>query len=123
MNLKTRKRKKLYRVLIVAFLVVIFFWLAKGAFGAYQKKQFSQQNLQTAQDHVNQLKAQEATLSSELQQMKTPAGIEEEIVSRYNVAKSGEHVIYIVHNTHDTHNTQTTPPPQKHWWEKLLHWF
>jgi len=50
----------------------------------------------TAKQRFDDIKKREGNLESQIETLKTPEGIEEEIRSKFNVVKPGEQVILIV---------------------------
>jgi len=62
------------------------------------------------------MKAREGVLSGEIDKLQTPSGIEEEIKSKFNVAKEGERVAVIVDRPEDV---ATTTSEIKPWYKRL----
>lgn len=90
------KKKKPMLGVAAAILIVILVVLVRGVWGIYHKYSRSRSNLAAAQTELQELQEREEELSFKIQRLRTEHGIEEEIVSKYNVAKEGERVIHIL---------------------------
>ena len=116
---KKRVRKFLYSKGVVAVLAVFVLILAHATWGVYQKEQESQTAAAASESELGKLQDRQAVLQSEIARLKTDEGVEEEIRSKFSVAKPGEDLIIIV-NPDDATNTQTLPKPSL--WDRVKGW-
>jgi len=69
---------------------------------------------------VENLRARDAELSSKIERLKTEAGLEEEIRSKFTVAKNNENMVIVV----EENNTNATNTAERaSFWQKFLDFF
>ena len=81
-----------------------------------QKERTSAKEAELLQAKVVALAEREAVLRDEIGRLETSAGVEEEIKSKFNVAKEGERVAIIVDRPQEVATTTPTPSP---WYKRL----
>ncbi len=93
---KRRLRELLYSrpSLIILFILVLF--AGRGVFHMYEKYAQAAVDKRGVESQVALLSAREDFLVSEVERLKTPTGIEQEIRQKFNVKKEGEQVAVIV---------------------------
>lgn len=106
------------KVTIVALFVLVFF-AARGVWGVYRKAKESSASLAIAEKAYAELDNRQAVLVAQIAALKTSRGIEEEIRSRYEVAKPGEEVALIVDDATATPAATSSEPS---WWDELVSW-
>jgi len=99
---------------VIVFILVIF--LAKANYNIYQKSKLSSDNYAGVKRDYDGLKARKEMLESEINRLKTDNGIEEEIRSKFNVAKPGETVVVVINNSTST----DTNNQNKGFWSNFL---
>lgn len=110
-------RKRMYStpVLLILFIVTILSF--RGAYTMMVKERVSLAQTNKLSAEYANLKIREGELSLEFERLKTMSGIEEEIKSKFNVAKAGEMVAVIVDNEDEG---STTTPKKLPWWKRFL---
>ncbi len=89
-------KEKLYSKTTVFILLVLALLLAKGAVNIYIKERESRKNKEEAELELINMQNRAEELKQASERLKTPVGIEQEIRSKFGVAKEGEKVILIV---------------------------
>ena len=117
-----RKLKRLVYskpTVVVLFIVVLF--LLNGVWNVYQKERDTNEKKVMVQRELDELESRERELRKEVNRLSTKRGIEEEILGKFNVARSGEGIIVIV----DAPEGDRTSDEQekKSWWLRILEWF
>ena len=93
---KRRMRNLVYSKISLFFLLVIIFLLAYTIWGVYQKERETQiKKTQRAQVLI-EIEERERVLEEEIERLSTERGVEEEIRSKFDVARAGEQVLVIV---------------------------
>jgi len=107
---KSRRKFKRYlyspaAIVVLAFIIII---LGRSVWNIYEKYSLSSDRLSQAQSQLAQLKAQEETLSSSIDQLSTASGTEAALRTNFRVVKPGESLAVIVNREPTT--TATTSP-------------
>ncbi|MDQ5950098.1 MAG: hypothetical protein QG585_38 [Patescibacteria group bacterium] len=100
-------KEKLYSKTTVFILLVLALLLAKGVVNIYIKERESRKNKEEAELELINMQNRAEELKQASERLKTPVGIEQEIRSKFGVAKEGEKVILIVEEE------ETIPVEQK----------
>jgi len=93
---KRKIRRIMYSPLSLIILFLILFFVVKGFFGVYQKYSFSKDELLKSESELQLLKDKKEKIDHKIQNLETETGIEQEIRSKFDVAKEGEKLIVIV---------------------------
>ena len=109
---KRKVRAILYHWATLIFLFVFVLFAIHSTWMVYSKKRESEVQKETALRNLTTLTARSTELDSKIEKLETPAGIEEEIRAKFNVAKEGESVVVIVP---DQSKTATTTGPVGFW--------
>lgn len=118
---KRKVRNILHSKITLVILFVILIFLAKGAIGIFIKAKSSVDNLREVKKEYQSLQDRKAVLSNSINKLKTPEGIEAEIRSKYNVAKSGEVDIVMIDPTSTGTDNQNVLGGG--FWNRILGWF
>lgn len=118
---KKKIRKVIYSKTFLVVMLVFIVILAKATYEIYQKERLSSENLSETQKEYDGLKSRETMLNSEISKLKTDTGIEEEIRSKFDVAKPGETVVVVVGN--DSSSTDDQSDQNEGFWQSFLNWF
>ena len=102
----------------IAVLLVLIFFVARGAWSVYKKEEDSKNSLDIAEKAYAELQGRQDLLASQIAALKTSRGVETEIRSRYEVAKPGEEVALVVDDATTSTEASSTPT----WWESLMSW-
>ena len=93
---KRRMGNLVYSKISLFFLLVIIFLLAYTIWGVYQKERETQiKKTQRAQVLI-EIEERERVLEEEIERLSTERGVEQEIRSKFDVARAGEQVLVIV---------------------------
>ena len=112
-----------YTIATVLVLCVILFFIARASFGAYQKMRASTEKRHRAEQTQNELQARLDSLSKKVEYLDTERGLEEEIRSKFNVAKEGEEVFVIVGDEGEKSiSASTTQSVLSRFWNWITFW-
>lgn len=89
-------KSKLYSKWVVVALTILLLILAKAVFNIYFKERESRRVMNLTRDRLYILQERKERISEQSESLKTSVGVEEEIRSKFNVAKPGEEVIVVV---------------------------
>ena len=112
----------IYSKPVLVILLIILLWVIYGTWGVFQKERESRANLLRVQNQLANLQERSSELSADVARLNTVQGKEEEIRSKYEVAKPGEELLVIV----DKDGAETSSPPQTGWqrfWSDVTHIF
>lgn len=115
---KKQFKKIIYSKFSLAVLLVSVIFLGRSTYDIYKKYRISSENYATVKKDYDNLKIRKEMLDSEVSRLKTDSGIEEEIRSKFNVAKPGETVVIVVNSSGST-STDTTNL-NKGFWSSFL---
>lgn len=93
---KRRFKKFLYSKFSVFILIVVFLFMGKAVFNAYQKYAVSSEGKQSVLEEVHEITERKEFLEEELSRLQSERGVEEELRKKFQIAKPGEQVIIIV---------------------------
>ncbi len=96
---KRQIKKVIYSRVTIFILFIAVIFLARSTYSIYQKAQLSSANYNETKKEYDSLKERQTMLNSEIASLKTDTGVEEEIRSKFSVAKPGETVVVVVDNT------------------------
>lgn len=114
-------RRLLYSPIAIILLTVAFVLLLKAALGAYTNEQRSREELQNVRQNAEELSGREEFLSTEIERLESPRGLEEELRNKYPVAKEGERMIIIVEPEEDL--SVPAEADKKGFWSKVFNIF
>ena len=116
---KKNIRKVIYsRITIFVFIIIVIF-LVRAVYDIYQKERMSAKSVSSVEENYNSLKARQSMLKSEIERLSTDKGVEEEIRSKFSVAKPGETVVVII----DSGSTSTgLENVEVGFWQKIFGW-
>lgn len=114
---KRSPRRPAYHYVIAVVLTILLVSFLFMLIDIIHKEEIARHAANDARRELESLRAREATLTQNLQDLETARGQEASIRETYGVAKPGEEVIIVVE-----------PPPEKPlqalpWWNILLGWF
>lgn len=114
---KRQLKRALYSTGAIAILVVVVFFLGHATWDVYQKAKMTDGKRQEALTELIRLQKQEAILQDQLKRLQTARGLEEEVRTKFNVAKEGEKVVTIV----SPQNGEGGGAPQAApWWKRIF---
>jgi cell division protein FtsB len=115
---KNRWRRFVYSRATIIILAILVVLMAHGVWDVYQKERLSATDSAEAAANLKILQDRQAVLSGDISKLSTPEGTEEEIRSKYSVAKPGENMV-IMTNPGAT-STASTPTTTESWWQKII---
>ena len=110
----------MYHRLTLGLLVCVTVVVAHSTWNVYRKKQESEQMRGISQKQVDELQSRDLELQAQIERLSTTPGVEEEIRSKFSVAKNGENMVVVVPTTYSA-STTTMPGPT--FWQKVWHFF
>jgi cell division protein FtsB len=117
---KKNIRKVMYsRITIFIFFIIVIF-LVREVYDIYKKERMSAKSVASVEDNYNDLKNRQNMLKSEIERLNTDKGIEEEIRSKFSVAKPGETVVVVIDNSSST--STDSESVEKGFWNKIFGW-
>ncbi len=117
---KRKLRGVLYHRVTLVVLGILVLILIHSTWTVYKKKEESEQLKIIAQNRVDELNDRDTDLKSKIDKLATPSGIEEEIRSKFSVAKENENVVVIVP---DEAKEATTTVKTESFWQKILNFW
>lgn len=117
---KRQIRRVVYSPKIALLLLIVFIFLAKGAWGAYTKERESRSNLDKVEENHAKALEREAFLLEEIEKLNTEEGVDKEIREKFNVTKPGEEVVLVVESENSPSEESVE---KKGFWERLVGFF
>jgi hypothetical protein len=116
---KRKLRSFLYNKWFLGFLGLLVILAIHSTWNVYQKQRESETILHLAEVQSTELEARQKELQTKITSMQTAQGMEEEIRSKFNVAKPGENVVVILDQSDSTSTSTTTIS----FWQKIVKFF
>jgi len=111
---KRKIRSMLYSKPVIALLFLATGLLLMSAYNRYEAAAETKHRLDTRQAELNALSDRAEVLEAKVRYLEDERGVEEELRSRFDVAKEGEEVVVIVDDRPATNaNLETTTLPEK----------
>ena len=116
MDFQRKKQLKniVYSKVFLVILLILAFFLGRSTYDIYKKSKLSYSNYIEVKRDYDSLIARKYMLESEMNRLATDNGIEEEIRSKFNVAKPGEVVVTIINSSGST-STDTNSSSKSFW--------
>ena len=109
----------MYNRVTLAVLLVVVLFVLNSTWSVYQKKRESERLKNVALGNVENLRGRNSELQVKIERLGTEVGIEEEIRSKFNVAKQEENVVIIVPKS----ETNATSTNSSSFWQKVKKFF
>lgn len=93
---KRKLRNILYSKAILSILGILILLLLYSVWGVYEKERETRVKKSQRVEILDELRGRETLLQNEVDRLSTERGIEEELRSKFEVAREGEEVIVIV---------------------------
>jgi cell division protein FtsB len=113
---RQKLRRKMYSIPVLLFLLLVAVFTSKGAYNILIKERQSAKEVVVLSEKIGALAEREEKLKYEVETLETDSGIEEEIKSKFNLARAGEHVALIVEK--GDIDASTTPEGGS-WWKRF----
>ena len=113
---KRKVRRLIYHRVTLILLAILVLFAIHSTWVVYQKKRTSQEMKDVSLRNVEELRLRDEELKWRIERLQTPPGIEEEIRSKFTVAKGGESMVIVV----DNQSQSTSTASQKtSFWQKV----
>jgi cell division protein FtsB len=121
---KRKIRSTLYSKPVIGLLVVVSGFLIVSAYNRYEVAHETKHRLDVRQAELDALKEREASLEAKVRYLEDDRGVEEELRSRFDVAKEGEEVVIIMDDRSEVSSQEvSTPTPEPpSFLERLRFW-
>ena len=113
---KSKIRGVMYHKVTLGILAVITLVMLHSTWSVYQKKVESEGLKQISLQNVKELEERNAALVAKIGRIDTQPGLEEEIRSKFSVAKDNENVVVIIPNQSEK---ASTTPKSVNFWAKI----
>ena len=117
---RTVLRRAIYAKPTILFLGIIAVFALHGAWGMYEKSEDASGRAQKAEVELAKQKDRESELKVDIARLSTERGVEEEIRSRFMVAKNGEHIMIISSGDEEKAHTVTVVEDDRTTLQKVL---
>ena len=117
---KRKVRAVMYNRVTLGFLFVLVLLALHSTWRVYNKKMASEQMKNITMEQVKGLRDRNSDLEAKIDELATVSGIEQEIRSKFSVAKDNERMVVVVPST-DSEATST--PRSIGFWESLKNYF
>ena len=117
---KRKIRSVMYHKATLATLCLLVLLFAHSTWVVFQKKRASEELKNGSLQAVAILLARDTELKSRIDRLETEPGIEEEIRSKFTVAKNGENMVVVVE---DAPTAMSTTTPDSGFLQKIWHFF
>ncbi len=107
------------RVSLVVVSVFVFL-MGRAVFGVYSEARMTEDNKNTAEKHLAELKESEQKITYEISDLSTPDGKEREIRDKFQVVKNGEKMVMIVN---DKDKKASGTQDKEGFWNKIKSFF
>lgn len=119
---KRKMKNWLYSKFSIFLLFFLIFILARGSVGVYQKARESFDRRNVSMASLARLKDKKTYLNNEIERLGSQVGLEEELRSRYSLAKEGERVIAIVDHDAAGEDLSSGSRDESSYLEKINSW-
>ncbi len=103
-------------LIILGVLVLLFL---RSTWSVYEKKQESEKLRNITEANVIELSTRNQDLETKIDRFQTEIGVEEEIRSKFNVAKPGENIVVVVPQENSTSSAKSN----NSFWQKVKNFF
>lgn len=111
---KRKVRGVIYHPVTLGILAILCLFAIHSTWAVYRKKTVSEESKNSSLKHVENLRERDAELVYKMERLKTEQGIEEEIRSKFSVAKEDENVVIVVQD-----EAAPLPPEQISLWGRI----
>lgn len=113
---RQKVKRRIYSVPAIVVLGLFLLLVLKGTYNVWSKREDSIRHVKELEAQAEELKNRQQELEEDIDYLKTPEGIDEEIKERFNVARTGEKVVIIV----DPKEIATTTDEKRDPWYKRI---
>lgn len=113
---KRKVRSWMYNRLTIALLFVTFVFVAHSTWVVYRKKVESEEMMSVSLKNVETLRSRSADLQKKIDRLATAQGVEEEVRSKFSVAKEDENMVIIIQDEVST----STKVQKRTFWSRFV---
>jgi hypothetical protein len=117
---KRKIRGIMYHKVTLTFFFILVLIAAHSTWDAYLKKSESEKLKNMSFENVQKLKIRDGQLKENIEKLSTEYGIEEEIRSKFSVAKDNEAMVVVVEKTDFSASTTENSST---FWQKIANFF
>ncbi len=117
---KRKVNRFLYSKFTLFGLLVILIFLGRSTYDIYTREQLSRTDYEGVKKDYDGLVQRQEMLTSEIARLKTDNGVDEEIRSKFSVAKPGETVVVIIDSSSSTSSDHGGTASV---WSRFTSWF
>lgn len=117
---KRKVRGIMYHKVTLGFLAVLTLLSLHSTWSVFKKEKESENLMNISLEHVKELRKRNEDLQSKIDKLATVTGIEEEIRTKFSVAKDNEKLVVVV--PVDSSKASTTIP-KTNLWQKIKNFF
>jgi len=110
---KRRFKRLLYSKLSILLLFLLLLFAGHSTWKLYAKQRQSERKREEVERELAELQAREKLLFREIEDLKSPEGVEREIRDKFRMAKEGEELVVIIEDK----STTTHRTSSKKWWQ------
>ncbi|KND48813.1 MAG: hypothetical protein AB200_00025 [Parcubacteria bacterium C7867-005] len=114
---KQRIKKRLYSTPGLVVLLIVAFFMIRGAYGVIVKERESSKYVEDLEKKIGSLSQRQEDLRDGIGRLETEEGIETEIKEKFSVSKPGERVVVVVDQRKISTSSATSSIP---WYKRLL---
>jgi len=113
---RQKARKRLYSKVTIVFLLIVVVLLIRPTWNIFQKSRESKRNVIEARAELVTLENRKKDLERDLEYIKSEHGRDQEIRSKFGMAKDGETLVVVVRD--EEKKPAPEPVPEPTFWEK-----
>lgn len=116
---RRKLRNAVYSRPVLALLGLLVLLFTYSVWGAWEKEYETRTKAESSAAALGDLQNRKEGLEKKISDLNTERGVEAEIRNKFEVAKDGEKVIFIVHSPDET-ATETPQVGQRGFWSRLF---
>ena len=117
---KRQIKKLIYSKVSLVVLSLLIVFVAHSTYGIYKKSNLSTEGYNKVKGEYENMVNRKVVLESEIERLNSDIGVEEELRSKFNIAKPGETVVVVVDSINTNQNS--LKDNNKKFWE-FWNWF
>lgn len=110
-------RKYLQSKFGIAVLLLVVFFLGRSVYERFTIERNMAERREEAEAELKQLELRKSSLEEDVRYLEGERGIEEEIRSNFDVARSGEQVVILTGKSEASTTPGPAPEPPAPWWQ------
>lgn len=116
---KRRIRRFFFSRILTIIVFVVFLFLVRAVWTAYQRASFASQARLDAVHTQQELQKRSVALEADIAELSTDRGLEAALRSRFDVGREGEQLVVLI----DAPKRIEAPQPKASLWERMRGWF